>query len=114
MKLRWFRALGPGLCCLVLLASASGKEPAADKALDPYALAERIDAHWKAKLDKAKAVPAQRADDAEFLRRVSLDIIGRIPRVDEIHDFLADTSPDKRRKLVARMLEQHGYVSNFT
>src|SRR5437016_1950969 len=100
MKLRWFRGLASGLCCLILLAPASAKEPVAAKkagpeqALDPYALAERIDFHWKDKLDRAKAVPARRADDAEFLRRVSLDILGRIPRTSEIHDFLADSSPD--------------------
>src|SRR5207248_438357 len=60
------------------------------------------------------AVPAKSADDAEFLRRASLDIIGRIPTVTEIHDFLDDKSPDKRAKLVARLLETYGYVGNFT
>lgn len=42
--------------------------------------------------------------DAEFLRRVRLDLTGRIPTQDEVLAFLADTSVDKRERLVDRLL----------
>ena len=58
--------------------------------------------------------PAPAADDAEYLRRVSLDLSGRIPRVAEVRDFLADSSPDKRRHLVERLLDDPIYVRHFT
>ena len=41
--------------------------------------------------------PAPSAGDAEFLRRVSLDLTDRIATADEVRAFLHDTSPDKRR-----------------
>jgi hypothetical protein len=43
-------------------------------------------------------------DDATFCRRVSLDLIGRIPSVAEVRAFLDDTDPDKRSKLVDKLL----------
>src|SRR5262249_32853303 len=48
--------------------------------------------------------PAAVADDAEFFRRVSLDLVGRIPSITEIRDFLDDDRPDKRQLWVDRML----------
>lgn len=44
------------------------------------------------------------AGDAEYLRRVSLDLIGMPPTADEARAFLADTDPSKREKLVDRLL----------
>src|SRR5262245_54565788 len=61
---------------------------------------------WKAK----KLTPALRCTDEEFLRRVSLDIIGRIPTVDEVQDFGKDKAADKRAKLVDRLLASKEYV----
>lgn len=58
--------------------------------------------------------PAPVADDAEFARRAYLNIAGRIPRVSEVHEFLNDKSPDKRRKLVAKLLEDPGYITHYT
>ncbi len=49
--------------------------------------------------------PAPRADDAEFFRRVHLDLAGRIPSITEIRDFLDDDRPDKRRLWVDRILQ---------
>ena len=49
--------------------------------------------------------PAPRADDAEFFRRVHLDLAGRIPSVTEARDFLDDDRPDKRRLWVERILK---------
>jgi hypothetical protein len=127
MRFRWFGALGTGLCCLSLLASgaslrAAPKEAGPEKVLDAYALATRIDAHIKVKWDQNKVTPTRPADDAEFLRRISLDLIGRIPTVTELHDFLDGPSPDKRRKVIEEMLglrpsvkyAVHGYVGHFT
>ena len=45
------------------------------------------------------------ADDAEFLRRTYLNVIGRIPSVFEVLEFLDDPSPDKRRRLVEQLLD---------
>mgnify|MGYP005675916567 FL=1 len=44
---------------------------------------------------------AQLTSDAEFQRRATLDLTGRIPSLDAARRFLADTSPDKRTKLLS-------------
>ncbi|MGE3776034.1 MAG: DUF1549 domain-containing protein, partial [Pirellulaceae bacterium] len=54
------------------------------------------------------------ADDAEFLRRVSLDFAGRIPASGELRAFLADTSPDKRARSIDRLLADSRYVDRMT
>jgi hypothetical protein len=48
------------------------------------------------------------------MRRVYLDIAGKIPAVADLHEFLGDTAPDKRRKLVDRLLESPAYIMNFS
>src|SRR5262245_52035790 len=80
---------------------------------DPFALAQKIDQRIQAVIDENKAKVAPRADDAEFLRRAYLDLTGRIPPVSEVIEFLADTDPNKRAKLVDRLLSTNGYVNNF-
>ena len=52
--------------------------------------------------------------DAEFLRRAMLDTIGTTPTPDEVEDFIADQDPDKRVKLVDRMLDGPEYVDYWT
>src|SRR6476620_2891727 len=51
----------------------------------------------------AGGVTPATASDAEFLRRVSLDLTGMPPTADEARAFLADTAPDKRRKFIDRL-----------
>jgi hypothetical protein len=53
--------------------------------------------------------PAARATDHEYLRRVFIDLIGRIATPEEVQDFERDRSPDKRVKLVRRLLHTDGY-----
>jgi hypothetical protein len=92
---------------------------AADK--DVEALAAVIDARIAASWDK-DVKPASLADDAEFFRRIHLDLAGRIPTVTEIRDFLDDDRPDKRRLWVDRILQadpddssyRDAYVNHFT
>ena len=57
--------------------------------------------------------PAPLCTDAEFLRRVYLDLAGKIPTAEEAAIFLKDTNPDKRNKLVDTLLEQPHFDRNF-
>lgn len=98
---------------LVVAAPAVGAE-AARPALEARELAARIDAVLAAEWAKAKIRPAARADDGEFLRRVSLDVIGKIPTAAEARDFLDDPSQDKRVRLVERLLESPAYTTRAT
>jgi hypothetical protein len=92
---------------LVVSGSADAAEPAA-------ALVERIDQHIARRWTEAKVEPAARADDAEFLRRVYLDLVGRIPSVEEARTFIDDKRADKRAQLVERLLASPRYVTHFT
>jgi hypothetical protein len=57
------------------------------------------------------AVPnADRSDDAEFLRRASLDIVGVLPSPDEILEFLQDPRPDKRAAKIDHLLTRPEYA----
>lgn len=53
-------------------------------------------------------------DDRRFLRRVSLDLVGQIPSEETAEKFLADTSPDKREKLIAELLaDRQAYAEHW-
>ena len=54
------------------------------------------------------------ADDAEYLRRVYLDLVGKIPTAAEARDFLDDSSPDKRSRLVEDLLDSPAYLTHAT
>src|SRR5688500_1799636 len=69
-------------------------------------LAVRID---KLVAQKAGGALAQPADDAEFLRRVYLDLAGRIPSADEARAFLDNAAAGKRQQLVDQLLAGPGY-----
>lgn len=63
------------------------------------------------KLDKLGVTPSSVCTDAEFIRRVSLDMTGILPSADEVRNFLADTSTDKREKLIDELLQSPGYAA---
>jgi hypothetical protein len=69
-------------------------------------LDEKAAAKWR----ELGLVPSDLCTDAEFLRRAMLDAIGTTPTPDEIEAFLSDTSPDKRARLVDRLLDRPEYV----
>ena len=52
-------------------------------------------------------------DDATFLRRVSIDIAGRLPTLEETEQFLADQFRDKRENAVDRLLDSTDYADYF-
>jgi hypothetical protein len=114
---RFMRAYLSLLSASLLIGAALSPSAAADTPSTPSSapeqLAARIDELISAKLRAKGIQPASISDDAEFLRRVSLDIVGRIPRAFEVRDFLDDATADKRKRLVERFLEHPGYVNHF-
>lgn len=68
------------------------------------ALRRTIDAELKAAWQRQKITPAPRADDATFLRRVYIDLLGTIPTYEEAKKFLDDKTPDKRARLIDKLL----------
>lgn len=66
-----------------------------------------------AKLKALGIPPSPVCDDATFVRRVSLDIGGRLPTADEARAFAADTDPAKRDKLIDRLLDSSSYADYF-
>ena len=83
---------GLSLVVLVLLAmpSQAAGPPRRERREEALRLAQRIDQTLAAAQAAKKVTPAPRADDAEFVRRVYLDLTGRIPRVSEVRAFLED------------------------
>src|SRR5690348_2882639 len=67
---------------------------------------ERMAKHWQTKDIK----PTEACDDATFLRRVTLDLAGRIPTVQEAKTFAADATADKRTHAIRRLMESPEYA----
>lgn len=57
--------------------------------------------------------PSPICDDPTFLRRTTIAIAGRVPTLEETEQFLADTSDDRRQKLVEKLLDSTDYADNF-
>jgi hypothetical protein len=69
-----------------------------------------IDGLVLARLKLMNIAPSDLADDAEYLRRVYLDVIGTLPTPAEARRFFADPRPDKRARLVDELLERPEYA----
>ncbi len=80
---------------------------------DPITAAREIDAllanDWEA--HKLKANPP--IPEEVFVRRIYLDIAGRIPTVREVEEFVATTAPDKRARLIDKLLASDGYAHSM-
>jgi len=62
------------------------------------------------RLRQLNIVPAKPASDADFLRRVYLDLIGTLPTTDEAREFLSNSRSDRREQLVTHLLERREYA----
>jgi hypothetical protein len=85
--------------------------------IDPYPVTPEnnfIDHLVFEKLRKLNIAPSGLADDAEYLRRVSLDVIGTLPTVDEARRFLDDRRPNKRALLVDELLQRPEYADYWS
>ena len=68
--------------------------------------ANYVDELVNAKLQQIRVLPSELCSDEVFLRRVTIDITGLLPTVEEYQAFMADADPAKRAKLVDRLLER--------
>lgn len=75
---------------------------------------EFVDAQIRQGYEDNEIEPSARATDEEWVRRVYLDVVGRIPTLSEVKKFLADESLRKRGVLVDELLESPDYVRHFT
>ncbi|MCF7765231.1 MAG: DUF1549 and DUF1553 domain-containing protein [Verrucomicrobia bacterium] len=76
-------------------------------ALPTNSFVDRLALEWFRKLG---LVPSDTCTDTEFLRRVSLDVIGMLPSPEEARAFLADPSPDKRDRWIDHLLSHPAYA----
>lgn len=73
---------------------------------------QQIDMFVEQNLKRNRLQPLPPSTDEEFLRRIYLDIIGRIPTAEEAKAFLDRESPTKRSELINELLDSDGYVSH--
>jgi Protein of unknown function (DUF1549)/Protein of unknown function (DUF1553) len=82
--------------------------------LKPPAFSNLIDNYTFARMKKDGISPTSPASDAEFLRRMTLDLTGQIPDPAAVQAFLADTSADKRTRAIDQLLGSDAYVDRWT
>src|SRR5262245_9063092 len=85
--------------------AAAGGGASADEQV-VKAINEQIRAGWKAN----KLTPSKYATDHEFLRRASLDLLGRIAKPQEIDQFFKDAAPTRRSRLIERLVASPEYA----
>jgi hypothetical protein len=73
-----------------------------------------IDDRINTTLAELRLMPSPESDDATFLRRVTLDLTGRLPTTDLVRTFLNDQSPQKRPTLIDRLLDSEEYIDYWT
>ena len=75
--------------------------------------ADAIDGALREAWQKQGLTPAPRTDDATFVRRAYVDIVGTIPTPDATTAFVASTAPDKRQKLVDSLIASKEYAEHW-
>lgn len=115
-NLRQITAVGIGWLFAICSLTAPAQTPArvAQRALGelpPQVLAinEAIEQQWR----DYEIKPSPDADDATWCRRVYLDVIGRVPSVEELESFLQDRSTSKRASLVDRLITDDRYAEEY-
>lgn len=98
--------LRPGLILAGIAIAASVSQA---QEVSPAEIARRIDA----RLQVDAANESQFASDAQFLRRLTLDLAGRIPSIAEVHEFQDNTSQSRRDDAIRRLMQSGVYYRNM-
>lgn len=107
--MKW-RFASVGLLLVTALLGGSRAQAQTKPALSPAWIDHLIRLEWH----KQHIQPAPPADDARFLRRAYLDILGTIPPPEAVTAFLADKSSNKRARLIATLLDDPRYANHWT
>src|SRR5258708_38637274 len=99
------RRMLPYLCALLGAVAQAQNRPPVINLID-----REVQAQW----DEAGSAPAALTSDLEFLRRVSLDLTGRLPAPDAIRSFAASKDPNKRKILIDKLLESPWFNDKWT
>ena len=97
-------------CCLLLGLIVATTNTSAD---EPSDASSRIDTIIRLDLKTHQLQPNPPVNDVQFVRRVYLDVIGRIPTDQELDRFEADTRNDRRARLIDELLESPGHESHM-
>jgi len=107
-----------GRCLLLLLVCTApllaADETAALPDREAVTLVPQINELIKTGWTDNEVAPSQVADDAEWLRRAYLDLVGHIPTVAATEAFIEDKAPDKRAAIVDQLIEDPHFVRNLT
>lgn len=103
MRLRL--ALAAAVCACAAAPTHAAELPPADRPIETT-----IDQQIDAGITTAGVAPAPQADDATVIRRLTLDLVGRIPTAGEVDDYVQSTNPRKRAKLVDRLIASPGFA----
>ena len=98
-----------GTSLLLLVATLSFAPTGFATEITPRSISRLIDE----RLGTDNQTQLQFASDAEFLRRVSLDLGGRIPTIVEVYDFLENTSESRRSEAITRLMNSGVYYRNM-
>jgi len=94
-------------------APSANRPVVSPNSIDDTAVIATIDEQIRKGWADAKITPSAAATDGEWCRRVYLDILGRVPSIDELAQFAADKSPRRKLTLVDRLLETEPYVDEY-
>ena len=84
--------------------------PTLEMVQEKLGMTNPIDQHVATQLATLGLIPSEQCTDEEFLRRSSLDATGSIPTAEQIEQFLADSSPDKRSRWIESLLSSPQFV----
>ncbi len=106
------RMVRPAVAVAAVLLLMECPTRAEDSLAADQAIADVVDHEIEAALGKERVKPANLADDATLCRRLTLDLAGRIPTALESRAFVQSTEPDKRVRLVDRLMASSGFVGH--
>jgi Protein of unknown function (DUF1549)/Protein of unknown function (DUF1553) len=109
-----------GVLCFALLRPAQGQEESPSKTTSKAGTADhglpqvkRINEEVRRVWNDSKLHPSPTASDGEWCRRVYLDVLGRVPSVQELREFLTQREADKKAKLVAKLLHDDAHTEDY-
>lgn len=103
----WRSAVVAGFAAIMMSPQLTADEPPASAVV--HQINSQVELRWQAE----NVVPADDCNDEIFVRRVYLDLAGRIPTMEERRRFLEDAGPTKRSDLVDRLLSGEDHVQHF-